>query len=415
VYLVPPDVLANFIRATQAVLRPGHLPRRQRRRARLRAGAHRGPHVREPVGTDERGLRRLALRPSGSAYGAAAGHDPSLDWGGDAQPQAAQAAPVAPATPATATATAASAASPGPTAHYDDGFGEFPAASTATAPGDGRARSWQRSRQLPRPAPRPRPATAQALARLRALDADADDGEGAGIEGPIPDDEATAAAVEQAVRSQALDTPQPEYPGASRFAPAHASNFRTVRTPREIRQIVIHITDGGSRITGTIGWFQNPNQRNARNQPIHVSAHYVVGRDGEVVQMVRNNDIAWHANAANGHSIGIEHVANSTRRLLPTDDEYRGSARLVAWLCCQFGLPINRTHVLGHAEADTHTTHTDCPNSVWDWDRYMAMVQEEADALAAQSARPPPPRRWAAGCWRRRRKSSRRSTTSRTR
>ena len=57
-------------------------------------------------------------------------------------------------------------------------------------------------------------------------------------------------------------------------------------SPREIRQIVIHITDGGSRITGTIGWFQNPNQRNARGEPIHVSAHYVVGRDGEVVQVL---------------------------------------------------------------------------------------------------------------------------------
>jgi hypothetical protein len=57
---------------------------------------------------------------------------------------------------------------------------------------------------------------------------------------------------------------------------------------------VIHITDGGSKIAGTIGWFQNPNQRNSRNQPIHVSA-LRRRQDGEVVQMVRNNDIAHHA------------------------------------------------------------------------------------------------------------------------
>jgi V8-like Glu-specific endopeptidase len=368
VYLVPPEVLANFIGQ----------PRLYFGLATYRDGSGGVPDfVQAPTeghmyvnlsGLTERGLRRLALRPSGSAYGAANGPDPSLDWGGDAQPQAASPAPATP-----ATRNANGSVSPGPAGRYDDGFGEFPPASAATAP------------VTPAPAT---PGTAQALARQpRALAADADD-EGAGIEGPIPDDEETAAAVEQALRSQALEAPQPEYPGASRFAPAHASNYRTVRTPREIRQVVIHITDGGSRITGTIGWFQNPNQRNARNQPIHVSAHYVVGRDGEVVQMVRNNDIAWHANSANGHSIGIEHVANSTRRLLPTDDEYRGSARLVAWLCCQYGLPLDRTHVLGHAEADIHTTHTDCPNSVWDWERYMAMVQEEADALAAQSAAP---------------------------
>ena len=200
-----------------------------------------------------------------------------------------------------------------------------------------------------------------------------------GIEGPIPDDESTAPA--QELRSRALDAPAPEYPGASRFAPAHRSNYRAVTAPREISQIVIHITDGGSRITGTIGWFQNPDQRNARNQPIHVSAHYVVGRDGEVVQMVRNNDVAWHANSANSHSIGIEHVAN-TRGLAPTEDEYRGSAALVAWLCSQYGLPIARTHVLGHAEADPHTTHTDCPNAVWDWDLYMECVRQAAAAAA---------------------------------
>ena len=100
-----------------------------------------------------------------------------------------------------------------------------------------------------------------------------------------------------------------------------------------------------------------------------------------MVQMVRNNDIAWHANAANSHSIGIEHVAN-THGLMPTEDEYRGSAALVAWLCSQYSLPIDRTHILGHAEADPHTSHTGCPNAVWDWDHYMDCVREAAAATA---------------------------------
>jgi V8-like Glu-specific endopeptidase/N-acetyl-anhydromuramyl-L-alanine amidase AmpD len=379
VYLVPPDVLANFIGQ----------PRLYFGLATYREGSGGVPDfVQAPTeghmyvnlaGLTERGLRRLALRPTGSAYGASNGHDPSLDWGGDAQPQAAVSpAPANAITPAARNGNGNGATAPQAGASYDDGFGDFPPAPSATMPATAAA-----------PAASAATPTAQALQRhSHALEDEGDDGEGEGIEGPIPDDDASGIGQDFQSGSQALEAPQPEYPGASRFAPAHPSNYRKVRSQREIRQVVIHITDGGSRITGTIGWFQNPNQRNARNQPIHVSAHYVVGRDGEVVQMVRNNDIAWHANAANGHSIGIEHVANSTRRLLPTDDEYRGSARLVAWLCCQFGLPIDRTHVLGHSEADTHTTHTNCPNSVWDWDRYMAMVQEEADALAAQSSAP---------------------------
>lgn len=377
VYLVPPDALANF--AGQPRLYFGLATYREASGGVpdfVQAPSEGNMYV-NLSGLTERGLRRLALRPATRNYGGTEGHDASLDWGGDARQQPAAAQP-APATAIAPIQTRPNGSTPAttPPANYDDGFGEFPAntAPAATAP----------SPQLTPPtAPT---TTAQGLGRhSHALEEHADTEEGGGIDEPVPDDEATALAVAQELRARGLDTPQPEYPGASRFAPAHASNYRARRTPREIRQVVIHITDGGTRITGTIGWFQNPNQRNRRGEPIHVSAHYVVGQDGEVVQMVRHNDVAWHANRANGHSIGIEHVAN-TRGLVPTEDQYRGSARLVAFLCQCFGLPVDRTHVLGHAEADTRTTHTSCPNAVWDWDRYLPMVEEEAAALAAQPA-----------------------------
>jgi V8-like Glu-specific endopeptidase len=89
--------------------------------------------------------------------------------------------------------------------------------------------------------------------------------------------------------------------------------------------------------------------------------------------MVHHNDVAWHASRANGDSIGIEHVAN-TRGLLPTETQYCNSAALVRWLCEQYGIPMDRQHILGHAEADTRTTHSACPNAVWNWDYFMGMV-----------------------------------------
>ena len=46
--------------------------------------------------------------------------------------------------------------------------------------------------------------------------------------------------------------------------------------------LVLHGTAGG----GTIEWFQNPSSK--------VSAHYVVGQDGSVTQMVSEDDTAWH-------------------------------------------------------------------------------------------------------------------------
>ena len=50
--------------------------------------------------------------------------------------------------------------------------------------------------------------------------------------------------------------------------------------------VVIHYTAGGA-LEATIAWFQNPDSS--------ASAHYVIGRDGRVVQMVPLEDRAWHA------------------------------------------------------------------------------------------------------------------------
>ncbi len=71
------------------------------------------------------------------------------------------------------------------------------------------------------------------------------------------------------------------------------------------KYLVVHYTAGGS-LESTIQWFKNPNAK--------ASAHIVIGRDGEIVQMVPFNQRAWHAGRSswngiqglNEHSIGIE-------------------------------------------------------------------------------------------------------------
>src|SRR5262249_21339744 len=140
-----------------------------------------------------------------------------------------------------------------------------------------------------------------------------------GIAGPIPDSYSAGLGL---VGPLALS---PEYPGASRFEPANGKNFHAVSGTRTVNRIVIHITDGGGKLDGTVSWFKDPSAR--------VSAHYIVGQDGEVVQMVKHNDVAWHASSANGDSIGIEHEARSPHEwdkklgrtdpgLMPTDQQY---------------------------------------------------------------------------------------------
>jgi N-acetyl-anhydromuramyl-L-alanine amidase AmpD/V8-like Glu-specific endopeptidase len=232
----------------------------------------------------------------------------------------------------------------------------------------------------------------RAPARMLADDAGDDpDAFGIGEDEPL-EAESTA----QGLRySRGLDAPQPDYPGASRFVPAHRNNYRVGRKRGAVvDRIVIHITAGGPNIDGTIGWFQNGNHVNARTgRPAPSSAHYIVGRDGEVVQMVRNADTAYHASSANSRSIGIEHNGNkpssrNRRDLPPTQRQYEESANLVAWLCTQYGIPADREHIVGHHEISPGDNH-DCPTDYWDWDQYMTYVAMAVAALARASAPAP--------------------------
>jgi N-acetyl-anhydromuramyl-L-alanine amidase AmpD/V8-like Glu-specific endopeptidase len=385
VYLVPPSVVARFVGQPRLYFGLATYSENDRSRPTSVRVPDRGNMYVSLSGLTERGLRRTARPGSTGSNGGGYGGDggANLVWGGDVFAGSGGAGTVPAAAPATGNGAPAANANGG--SGYSDGYsddlwqqqhnaaanGNGAAAPTAAAPANGTggastapapAAAAVNGGVAPAPAATTAPAAAQAY-RVRALSTEDD---AYGIEGPIPDDAATA--ISQGLRGLArpFSAPSPQYPQASRFAPADAGNFRAVTgTPRTIDRVVIHITDGGANINGTIGWFQNPAAK--------VSAHYVIGQDGEVVQMVRHEDVAWHARSANGTSIGIEHVAN-TRGLNPTPAQMCASAALVTWLCDQYGIAADRTHILGHSEADPATTHTGCPNAVWDWTYFMGMV-----------------------------------------
>jgi N-acetyl-anhydromuramyl-L-alanine amidase AmpD/V8-like Glu-specific endopeptidase len=367
VYLVPPDVVARFV--GQQRLYFGLATYRESDRSTpisLRM-PDRGTMYVSVSGLTERGLRRTVRSRNINAYGNTGygGNGTELAWGGDAAgatPPPSRDEDRAPQAGNGAGAVNGNRDAAG----YSDGFSDelwkapttaaptmTPAPVTAPAPANAAA-----------PAPGAAP-TAQGLA-LRNAAAD-DEDSGYDIGGPIPDEGqgGTTSAAQGLYRSRSLTLTAPEYPMASRFEPANPGNYRAKSTARTIDRIVIHITDGSANINGTISWFKNPAAR--------VSAHYVIGLDGEVVQMVAHNDVAWHAGTANGTSIGIEHVAN-TRGLNPTAAQMCASAALVTWLCDQYSIPADGTHILGHAEADSRTTHRACPNAVWDWVYYMDMI-----------------------------------------
>jgi len=88
----------------------------------------------------------------------------------------------------------------------------------------------------------------------------------------------------------------------------------------EPKLFIVHIMVGYMGGTDTI--FRNPHTQ--------ASAHFGVSRSGKVWQWVRTEDIAWHAFAANDHSIGVEHAGFPWEKL--TDAQVEASGELMAWV-----------------------------------------------------------------------------------
>ncbi|HEU5015737.1 MAG TPA: peptidoglycan recognition family protein [Roseiflexaceae bacterium] len=153
-------------------------------------------------------------------------------------------------------------------------------------------------------------------------------------------------------------------------------NFDLANRPAngvDIQYIVIHDTEVAYNTT--LQGFQRPTA--------YVSGHYVVrAQDGQVAQMVRNKNIAWHAGNwyFNSHAIGVEHEGVAIEGATwYTEQMYRASARLVRYLAAQYHIPLDRAHIIGHDEIPGPTPaqqagmHWD-PGPFWDWAHYMQLL-----------------------------------------
>ncbi|MFA5030192.1 MAG: peptidoglycan recognition family protein [Patescibacteria group bacterium] len=128
-------------------------------------------------------------------------------------------------------------------------------------------------------------------------------------------------------------------------------NFWQGRKGCKPEAIVIHIMDG--TLPGTDSWFNNLASQ--------VSAHYGIGKNGEVHQYVKEEDTGWHAGRIdnpswplikassvnpNLYTIGIEHEGKAED--IWTDAMKQASAALIAEICGRWQIPIDRNHIIGH-------------------------------------------------------------------
>lgn len=159
---------------------------------------------------------------------------------------------------------------------------------------------------------------------------------------------------------------------------AHSSNYNS-RT-KAVSAVAIHTAQGS--YGGTISWFKNPSS--------NVSAHYVIrSSDGQVTQMVRNKDRAWHLRDQNSFALGIEHEGYVNNSSWYTNAMYNSSAALVRNFCAKYstipcssaykgaassGIKVLSTSVKikGHQHYSGQN-HTD-PGINWNWSKYYGLL-----------------------------------------
>ena len=144
-----------------------------------------------------------------------------------------------------------------------------------------------------------------------------------------------------------------------------ASNYTVGRGGHTVELIVDHWTV--VMFEGAIRRFKDPASI--------LSAHYVIGSDGRIAQLVSEDDTAYQAGvfSVNQRSIGIEHEAGPA--MPPSDALYAASARLHADISRRhgFALQVGTTVLPHHA-----IVPTECPGTL-DLDRIVREALEEDD------------------------------------
>jgi N-acetylmuramoyl-L-alanine amidase len=171
--------------------------------------------------------------------------------------------------------------------------------------------------------------------------------------------------------------------------PFNASpNYRSGRR-KPISVIVIHYT-GSYSMEGCISWF--------KRKEAAVSAHYVIGRDGAIVQMVRDEDVAWHAGRSamgpnekpprepdvNAFSIGIELVGTMDSGF--TDRQLATLYELIAQLVVKYRIPPER--VVGHLHiAPGRKIDPDGVDAQFPWPKTRMVAQAAYGSVLKAGAR----------------------------
>jgi len=89
-----------------------------------------------------------------------------------------------------------------------------------------------------------------------------------------------------------------------------------------------------------------------------IGYHFVIRKSGEIERGRPAWAVGSHAYGANFDSLGI-HLSGDFTYNKPTNFQIESCANLIANLCAEYVIPIDRKHIIGHRE----TIATDCPGN----------------------------------------------------
>ncbi len=131
---------------------------------------------------------------------------------------------------------------------------------------------------------------------------------------------------------------------------------------KELKNIAVHYV-GNPNTSAINNWSYFEHQKN------YVSAHFIIGLDGEIIQCMPLDEVAWAVGNLEGNytSISIECChPDETGKF--TKETYESLIKLVSWLCNKFDL--ERDDVLRHYDY----TGKACPryfvNDMWAWEDF---------------------------------------------
>jgi LysM repeat protein len=168
---------------------------------------------------------------------------------------------------------------------------------------------------------------------------------------PLPDSTAAPAVTTAPLPTPVISAPTPA-PVTPTLAPppitwVGSPNFNSRPGLATIWAIVIHST-ASSTLEGVISWFNDPTAQ--------LSSHYTIGKDGRIVQHVRDEDRAWHAGKSewkgvpgvNDYGLGIELVNLNDGSDPYPEAQHQANVLLCTYLCRKYS--IKPGDIVGHVD-----------------------------------------------------------------